>query len=123
MTQAMTILIHNWILPARIGVLATEHEAPQRLRLHIDITLAPTAWPSRDDIADTVCYNSLRQKIAARLLARHTQLLEILVQDIAAICLTDDRIIACRVRAEKLDIYTDGSTVGVDIQQSKPVSP
>ena len=119
MTETLDIVIRHWIVPARIGVLVAEHAAPQRLCLDIDITLAAASWPRRDDIADTLCYDGLRQKIAARLLARHTQLLEILAQDIAAICLADDRAIACRVQAKKLDIYADGSTVGVDIRRSK----
>jgi dihydroneopterin aldolase len=114
-TEQSAIVIRNWVLPARLGVLASEKNAPQRVRLTIALHLENNWRQGRDDLADTVCYDRLRQKISTRLLAAHTELVETMAEHIAAICLVEPGIKAVQISIEKLDIYTDGSTVGVDI--------
>jgi dihydroneopterin aldolase len=44
-------------------------------------------------------------------------LLETLAEEIAAICLQDGRVRSVRVRVEKLDIFPDAASVGVEIER------
>lgn len=113
--NADTILILDWVIPARIGVLPHEKTAPQRIRLNLRLILAADFRVGRDDITDTVCYDRVRRTIAAHALAQHTELVETLADAFAKLCLHEPGVAAIELRLEKLDIYDDGSTVGVEI--------
>jgi dihydroneopterin aldolase len=42
-------------------------------------------------------------------------LVETLAERLAAFCLKDSRVVAVRVRVEKLDVFADAASVGVEI--------
>jgi len=54
------------------------------------------------------------RSIAAR---GHVNLVETLAEDIATMCLEDIRILSVRVRIEKLDVFADVESVGVEIER------
>ena len=45
---------------------------------------------------------------------------ETLAEDIAAMCLEDTRVRSARVRVEKLDVFTEATSVGVEIERFNP---
>jgi len=47
----------------------------------------------------------------------HINLVETLAERIAALCLADARVSSVRVRVEKLDIYEQADSVGVEIER------
>ncbi len=108
------ILISNFIIAARIGIFEEEKKTPQRIRIHCTIELTPRARQGKDDIGDTVRYDTVRQNIIDYLTGGHTELLETAAENIARICLADKRAASALVRVEKLDIFAD-CDVGVEI--------
>ncbi|HJO96838.1 MAG TPA: dihydroneopterin aldolase, partial [Rhodospirillales bacterium] len=47
----------------------------------------------------------------------HVNLVETLAEKIAAACLKDKSIRSLRVRVEKLDVFADAASVGVEIER------
>ena len=55
-----------------------------------------------------------------RLLAEgHINLVETLAEKIAALCLVDERVRSVRIRAEKLDVYAEAASVGIEIERRR----
>src|SRR3546814_2748442 len=49
--------------------------------------------------------------------AGHVRLVETLAERLADECLADRRVLSVRVRVEKLDVFADASSVGVEIER------
>jgi dihydroneopterin aldolase len=49
--------------------------------------------------------------------AGHVQLVETLAERLAEACLADARIKVARVRVEKLDVFADAASVGVEVER------
>jgi dihydroneopterin aldolase len=47
----------------------------------------------------------------------HVQLIETLAERIAEVALEDRRVAGVRVRVEKLDVYADAASVGIEIER------
>ena len=118
------VFLRDMVLLASVGVHGFEHAARQRIRLNIDLAVADdTATPlsrpapSRDDLSRVVDYEAVANTVRAIVAAGHVQLLETLAERLAAACLTDPRVHSVRVRVEKLDIFDDTASVGVEIER------
>jgi dihydroneopterin aldolase len=66
-----------------------------------------------------VCYAEVVADIRKLLADGHINLVETLAERIAAQCLDDHRILAAKVRVEKLDIMPEASAVGVEIERHR----
>ena len=61
----------------------------------------------------------MADKIRAMVASGHVNLVETLAERIADIFLSDPRVDAVRVRVEKLDIFADAESVGVEIERAR----
>lgn len=120
------VFLHDMVLFARIGVSAGEQEAPQRVRLNIDLAVeddGARSWSrvkvGRDNLARVVDYEPIA--VAARRIVAEgpIALVETLAERIAEASLTDARVIAARVRVEKLDVYPDIAAAGVEVERRR----
>jgi dihydroneopterin aldolase len=123
------MFIRDMVLPASIGVLAREHEAPQRVRINIDLGVEddglrglsrpglsrPAA--SREKLSRVVDYGAVADKVRAIVSAGHIMLIETLAERIAEACLSDPRVHLARIRVEKLDVFADAASAGVEIER------
>jgi len=76
-----------------------------------------TGPAERDRLADVVNYDALAGRIRALAKAGHVNLVETFAERIAAICLDDRRVRRATVRVEKLDVFDDAESVGVEIER------
>ena len=118
------VFIRDLMLQASIGVYQSEHEAPQRIRVNIDLAAddegaSPMSRKSvgRDDLARVVDYEAVANQVRAIVLAGHVQLVETRAERIAESILQDPRIRIARVRVEKLDVFADAASAGVEIER------
>ena len=111
------VFVHGLVLPARIGVFATEEGRTQRIRISVDLGVADTEGP--DELSRVVDYSAVVARIRAIVASGHVRLVETLAERIAASCLSDGRIFSARIRVEKLDIYPDAEGVGVEIERRR----
>ena len=113
------IRITDLVLPASIGVYDREKQAPQRVRINVELTVAEHGRPLGDDIANVLSYEDIVSGIRAILGRGHINLVETLAEDIAALCLDDARVAGARVSVDKLDVEPDAAAVGVEIERSR----
>ena len=79
--------------------------------------------PVDDDIANVVSYEDIVTGIEALLGTGHINLVETAAESIAALCLKDRRVVKARVRVEKLDVFDNTASVGVEIERSRSAAP
>jgi dihydroneopterin aldolase len=117
------VFLRDMVLDASVGVHAFEHAATQRIRVNVDLAVEDDtgtlsrAAPGRDDLSRVVDYEAVADKIRAIVLAGHVRLLETLAERMAEACLADTRVHLARIRVEKLDIFADTASVGVEIER------
>ncbi|CUW40421.1 Dihydroneopterin aldolase [Magnetospirillum sp. XM-1] len=113
------ILVRDLVLKCSIGIHAHELLAPQRVRINVDMSVLEQAGPLSDDIANVVSYEDVIDGIKAMLAEGHINLVETLAEKIAELCLADDRVETARIRVEKLDVYAEAASVGIEIERGR----
>ncbi|MDR3438463.1 dihydroneopterin aldolase [Telmatospirillum sp.] len=115
------VFVHDLELAASIGVYTYEKIEKQRIRVNLDLSVREDdASMIEDDIANVVCYEKVVSAIRELVDAGHVNLVETLAERIAALCLKDRRVSLARVRVEKLDVFPDATSVGVEIERVQP---
>ena len=111
-------------LPARIGVHDFERQAPQRLRVNVDLYVPLAAsTPRADRLDEVVDYDFVRAVIAERVAQGHVGLQETLCDAIAERLIAHPQVRAVRVSTEKPDVYPDCAAVGVEVLRFKEEIP
>jgi len=116
-TAVRHVFIHDMVLPCSIGVHRHERNGKQRIRINLDLAVREGTEPLNDSLANVVCYEDVADGIRAIVARGHVNLVETLAEDIASLCLGDLRVLSVRVRVEKLDVFTDAKSVGVEIER------
>ncbi|OAN50759.1 dihydroneopterin aldolase [Paramagnetospirillum marisnigri] len=113
------ILVRDLVLKCSIGIHAHELLAPQRVRINVDMSVLEQAGPLCDDIANVVSYEDVIDGIKTLLADGHINLVETLAEKIAELCLSDERVETTRIRVEKLDVYAEAASVGIEIERGR----
>lgn len=123
------ILIRDMVQNASIGVYPHELAARQRIRINLDVgvteqngdSAAGLSRPAvgRDELSRVLNYETIIQSVRDVVAAGHVQLVETLAERIAEVCLVDRRVQLVRVRVEKLDVFDDVASVGVEIERDR----
>jgi dihydroneopterin aldolase len=113
------VFIRDLIIECTIGVHEQEHRSKQRLRMNLDLGIPETFPVVTDHIAEVVCYDEIIGKVSELLARRHFGLLEVAAEEIARLCLNDTRVQKVRISLEKLDVYKNAKSVGIEIWRSR----
>lgn len=113
------IFVRDLVLSARIGVHRHEKKREQRIRLNLDLTVAESPRPSSDRLSDVVCYEKIVNRVRALIAEGHVNLVETLAERIATICLEDPQVRKATIRLEKLEVFADAASVGVEIERRR----
>jgi len=118
------MFLRDMVLAASIGVHPHEQAAPQRVRINVDLGVEDDgARPlsrqlvGRDELSRVVDYETLADRVRSIVASGHVRLVESLAERIAEACLLDRRGHLARVRVEKLDIFADAESAGVEIER------
>ena len=118
------VFLRDLVLAASIGVHPHEHAAPQRVRINVDLGVEDDgALPlsrrpvGRDELARVVDYQKVAAAVRAIVGGGHIRLVETLAERIAEACLADRRVYLARIRVEKLDVFPDATSAGVEIER------
>ncbi|CAA7611309.1 dihydroneopterin aldolase [Magnetospirillum sp. UT-4] len=118
-TKLYRILVRDLVLKCSIGIHAHELLAPQRVRVNVDMAVFEQAGPMNDDIANVVSYEDVIDGIKRMLADGHINLVETLADKIAGLCLADERVQSVRIKVEKLDVYAEAASVGIEIERRR----
>jgi dihydroneopterin aldolase len=113
-----TTILEGLELVMGLGIHAEELAAPQRVIVNVRMEIEYPVPPSEDRIEAVLDYDFLRDDIRALAGARHFHLQESLCEAIAALCLSDVRVVRVTVRSMKPDIYPDAA-VGCEIVRGR----
>ncbi len=120
------MFIRDLVLAASIGVYPHEHAARQRLRINIDLAVeddgaAKTSRPApgADELSRVVSYETIVLGVREMVAAGHVQLVETLAERLCETCLQDPRVLIARVRVEKLDVFADAASAGVEVERGR----
>ncbi|WP_242146597.1 dihydroneopterin aldolase [Sphingomonas sp. BAUL-RG-20F-R05-02] len=97
-----------------LGIHPAERAGPQRVLVSVWLYCDYGEAPPADRIDAVVDYDFLRTGIHALAGSRHFELQETLCEAIAALAMTDRRVVGVRVRTVKADIYPD-ARIGCEI--------
>jgi 7,8-dihydroneopterin aldolase/epimerase/oxygenase len=112
------VFLRDLVLSASIGIYPHEHAARQRVRINVDLGVPDDGPPvGRDELSRVVDYEKVADSVRAIVASGHVRLVETLAERIAAACLTDPRVQLARIRVEKLDIFPDAVSAGVEIER------
>lgn len=114
------IFVRDLVLPSAIGVHAHERGSTQRVRINTELLVVDDDVLLEDNIDNVVSYEDIVEGVREIVSAGHINLVETLAERIAALCLSDPRVSSARIRVEKLDIYAEAASVGVEIERTQP---
>jgi dihydroneopterin aldolase len=120
------VFLRDMLLSASVGVHPHEQRGRQRIRVNVDLgvlddgALASSRAPvGRDELARVVDYEALARRVRAIVDAGHVRLVETLAERLAEACLEDARVELARIRVEKLDVFADAASAGVEIERRR----
>lgn len=114
------VFVRDLVLQAEIGVHRHEKRQRQPVRINIDLTVKEAGQPLDDRLENVVDYETLVDGVRALIGAGHINLVETLAEQIAGLALSDNRVVATRVRVEKMQVMQDAESVGVEIERRRP---
>lgn len=121
------VFLRDMVLNASIGVYPREHTALQRVRINVDLAVEDeTAQRGHmvgpDELRRVVDYAAIANRIRALVAEGHVRLVETLAERIAQSCMLDGRVRTARVRVEKLDVFPDAVSAGVEVERRRTKS-
>jgi FolB domain-containing protein len=113
------IILKNIHARGIIGIHDWEREKPQDMIINIELFTANRNPTTPDDINECVDYSEVAKKVLvhAEKVKRFT--VEALAEDIAQICLEDQRVLKTTVRVEKPGAVRFTQSVGVEIERTR----
>ena len=111
------IFVRDLVLTGLIGVHSHEQDQPQRIQFNVDLLSEDGCITADDKIANVVSYEDIVSGIKNLLARGHVGLVETLAEEIANMCLSDRRVRMVRVRVEKLDVFDEAASVGIEIER------
>jgi dihydroneopterin aldolase len=121
------VFLRDMVLSASIGVHPHERQGGQRIRINVDLAvdddgargLSRAAPIGPDELVRVVDYGMVARRVRAIVASGHVRLVETLAERIAEACLEDSRVAGARIQVEKLDVFADAASVGVEIERRR----
>ena len=116
------ILINDLILDAFIGIHDFEKIKKQKISISSSINVFDTISNITHKIENFVSYEHIVNDIKSLLSKGHIDLLETLGEKIADLCFEDKRILTVNIKLEKLEVFKDVNSVGIEVFRKRPTS-
>lgn len=113
------VFVKDLILDSSIGIYDHEKVRTQKICVNVDLSVTEETSPLNHDYDNVVCYEEVVKGIQNIVNSGHVELVETLAEKIADMNLIDPRVIAVRVRVEKLEAIKNTKSVGVEIERHK----
>jgi len=114
------ILIDSLVLDASIGIHDFEKKKKQKLSISLNLDVEDNISKVEHNIDNFVSYEYLVRDIKKLISSRHIELLETLGEEIIDICFKDERVFAINLKLEKLEVFREVSSVGIEVFRKNP---
>ena len=118
-TPSYKILIKSLILNASIGIHEFEKKKKQKISISLEIDAKDNISYVNHKIENFVSYEFIVKDIKKLINKGHVELLETLGENIFEICFNDPRIQKVKVKLEKLEVFSEADSVGIEVQRTK----
>ncbi|MBX3686352.1 MAG: dihydroneopterin aldolase [Rhodocyclaceae bacterium] len=112
------IFIEDLRVDARVGIYDREKAAPQRLELNLTFGV-PDSAAQHDDIADTINYATVIERIREELALRHFNLIESLGEFVVKLLFDEFGVPWVKIHIAKIGVMRGVKRVGVFIQRGR----
>lgn len=113
------ILIKNLLVRSIIGIHDWEREKKQDILINIVMEADCRPAGNSDDFRDAVDYRAVAKRVLALVENSAFYLVEKLAEEIAGICMEDERVEAALVRVEKPGAVRFSESVGVEVERRR----
>lgn len=113
------ILIKDLVVRGILGINPDERVNAQDILINATLFVDTGAAARSDDIADAVNYRTITKRIIRHVEEGEPMLVERLVQEVADICLEDERVERVEVTVEKPGALRHARSVGISIIRSR----
>lgn len=113
------IMVKNLTLDASIGIHSFEKKKKQKVSISLEIIVNDDISFTDHKIENFVSYEFIVNDIKKLISKGHIELLETLGEEIFAICFKDDRIFSIKLTLEKLDVFKETDSVGIEVFRTK----
>jgi dihydroneopterin aldolase len=113
------IFIEELRLETLIGVYDWERHRRQTIQLDLEIGLRDVRAAKSDDVADTVDYGKVAERLRQLAADSHFELIEAMAETVANIVLTEFPSAWVKVRLTKLGLMRDARRVGIVIERGR----
>ena len=113
------ILVRDLVLKISVGIHDFEKKKKQRVKFNLDINTDPSLVPEDNNLNTIINYEDVIKNIKKITNKKHYLLLETLAEKIFLKLFENMRIKKVKLRIEKLDVFKNTSSVGIEIEKSK----
>ncbi len=113
------ILVRDLILKISVGIHDFEKKKKQRVKFNLDINTDPDLVPNDNNLNSIINYEDVIKNIKKITDKKHYPLLETLAEKIFLKLFENTRVKKVKLRIEKLDVFKNTSSVGIEIEKSK----
>jgi dihydroneopterin aldolase len=110
------VFLRDMVVHGRVGIYPHERASAQRIRINVDLGVTEQQGGA-DRLDRVVDYEKVANTVRSIATAGHVNLVETLAERIATACLRDPRVRMARIRVEKLDVFEDTFSAGVEIER------
>lgn len=111
------IIIRGLRLDMLIGVHEHEKKKAQPVLINVEIDLTDPRPSWNDDLSQTLCYDLLSRKIKSLADSRHYNLVETFAEDLAQLCLTNNKADFVLVEIVKIEALPNAAGAGILIRR------
>ena len=113
------ILVKDLILKISVGIHDFEKKKKQRVKFNLNINTDPGLVPNDNNLNSIINYEDVIKNIKKITNKKHYLLLETLAEKIFLKLFENMRVKKVKLRIEKLDVFKNTSSVGIEIEKSK----
>ena len=115
------ILINDLTLDAFIGIHDFEKKKKQKIAISLSLDVNDNISGIEHKIENFVSYEHIVADIKSILKSGHIDLLETLGEKIVDLCFMDERVMTIKLKLEKLEVFKETRSVGIEIFRKKNV--
>ena len=113
------ILINELTLDAFIGIHDFEKKKKQKISISLSLDVNDNISGIEHKIENFVSYEHIVADIKSILKRGHIDLLETLGEKIVDLCFKDERVMTIKLKLEKLEVFKETKSVGIEIFRKK----
>ena len=113
------VFVRDLVLSILVGIHNFEKKKKQRVKFNIDIAYDPKILPNNNNLNSIVNYETIIKSIKNITQKKHYPLLETLAEEIFLKLFRETKIKKIKLRIEKLDIFKNTSSVGIEIEKTR----